>query len=347
MNDRTLATVRSRAPLRLGLGGGGTDVSPYSETHGGLVLNATIDKYAYATLEPRTDGRVSFVAADRGLSGVYDPQHLDGDDQLALHKGVYKRIVHQFNGGQALSLTVTTMSDVPPGSGLGSSSTLVVAMVKAFVELLNLPLGEYDVAHLAYEIERIDAGLNGGKQDQYAATFGGFNFMEFGANDRVIVNPLRVKKWIISELESSLMLYHTGVSRESAAIIDEQSARVRSGRQDSVAAMHELKQDAVHMKEALLRGDIQQFASGLGRSWEAKKKMADGISNAGIDAIVRAAMDAGAYSGKVSGAGGGGFVMLMVEPTRRMHVLKALNGFDGEFVGCHFVKHGTEGWRVG
>lgn len=338
--------IRSRAPLRLGLGGGGTDVSPYSDTYGGLVLNATIDKYAYATIEPRKDGRVAFVAADRGVRGEYSPDALDEDDQLALHKGVYRRILRQFNGGRPLALTVTTTSDVPPGSGLGSSSTLVVAMVKAFVELLNLPLGEYEVAHLAFEIERLDVGLNGGKQDQYAATFGGFNFIEFGANDKVVVNPLRVKNWIISELESSLLLYYTGVSRESAAIIDEQSARVKSGKSDSIDAMHELKADAVHMKEALLKGEVREFANHLGRSWEVKKRMADRISNALIDKLVTTALGAGAYSGKVSGAGGGGFVMFMVNPTQRSGVMNALAEFPGEFMGCHFVKHGTEGWRV-
>lgn len=346
MNSFTNMTVRSRAPLRLGLGGGGTDVSPYSDTYGGLVLNATIDKYACATIEPRDDGRVAFVAADRGINGEYAPDALDVDDKLALHKGVYRRIVRQFNAGQPLSLTITTSSDVPPGSGLGSSSTLVVAMVKAFVELLNLPLGEYEVAHLAFEIERIDVGLNGGKQDQYAATFGGFNFIEFGADDKVIVNPLRVKNWIISELESSLLLYYTGVSRDSAAIIDEQSAKVKASNADSLDAMHTLKGDAICMKEALLKGEVREFANYLGRSWEAKKRMAGGISNAGIDALVSAARAAGAYAGKVSGAGGGGFIMFMVEPTRRVEVINALSDSPGEFMGCHFVKHGTEGWRV-
>jgi len=338
--------VRARAPLRLGLAGGGTDVSPYSDLYNGVVLNATIDKYAYAIIEIRDDGKVQFTAADHGVSETHDEQTLNYSGRLALHQGVYLRIMRDFNGGKTIPLTLTTMCDVPAGSGLGSSSTLVVAMLKAFVELLNLPLGEYEIAHLAYEIERIDIGLNGGKQDQYAATFGGFNFIEFGPHDKVIVNPLRIKNWIISELESSLLLYYTGASRESAEIIDMQVKNVEGGNIKSIDAMHNLKIEAVHMKECLLKGDIHQFGEAMERSWQAKKGMAASISNASIDEMYESAMHAGAYAGKISGAGGGGFMMLLVDPTNRAYVLNSMNQFPGYFIPCHFVKHGTEGWRI-
>lgn len=338
---------RSKAPLRLGLAGGGTDVFPYSDEYGGYVLNATIDMYAYCTIEVTTGNQLSFYAADRDeLFECESRSCLELDGILDLHKGIYNRIVKQFNNGEPLSFKMTTYSDAPAGSGLGSSSTMVVAILKVFVEWLNLPLGEYDVAHLAYEIERMDVGLSGGKQDQYAATFGGFNFIEFYSEDRVIVNPLRVKNWIINELENSMILYYTGVSRESAKIIEEQTKNTIEKNSKSLEAMHELKADALLMKEAILKGDIKTFAKYLGKSWEAKKRMASSISNSYLDEIYDVAIRAGAYAGKVSGAGGGGFMMFIVDPVRRIAVSKALHELSGQVMNFHFVKHGTQGWRV-
>ena len=241
---------------------------------------------------------------------------------------------------------MTTYSDAVPGSGLGSSSTLVVAMIKAFTEWLNLPLGDYDIAQLAYQIERIDAGLSGGRQDQYAATFGGVNFVEFYPDERVIVNPLRVKRWVINELENSFVLFYTGSSRESAKIIDEQIRNTNQKNKRSVDAMLELKADAVIMKESLLKGDFLTFATYLGKSWEAKKKMADAISNPTIDAIYQIALAAGAYSGKVSGAGGGGFMMFMCDPAQRIRLINALNQQEGQVMNFHFTKLGTQAWRI-
>ncbi len=338
--------VRSRAPLRLGLAGGGTDVSPYCDEHGGAVLNVTIDLYAYTILEPSDDGRVRCVASDldQAWEGMADGG-MEGCP-LVLHRAVYRRIVRDFNGGRPLPCTMTTFCDAPPGSGLGTSSTMVVSLVKAFVEWLNLPLGEYEIAHLAFEIERIDAGLGGGRQDQYAATFGGVNFMEFHPEDRVIVNPLRIKNWIISEMETSLVLFDSGVSRSSARIIQEQTDNLTRHGGTTLDAMHAIKQDAYVMKECLLRGDFDRFASCMRRSWDSKKRLADNVTTGHIDGVVQAAMDAGARAGKVSGAGGGGFVTLLVRPERRMDVIRALQQQDGRVMTCHFTRHGTEGWKI-
>jgi D-glycero-alpha-D-manno-heptose-7-phosphate kinase len=340
--------IRARAPLRLGLAGGGTDVSPYCDRYGGLVLNATIDKYAYSVLQPGKDGDgVRFVAADKQeeWSGEAAPEApLDG--RLDLHKGVYNRIVREFNGGRPLPLTLTTHTDAPPGSGLGSSSTLVVSMIKAFVEWLNLPLGEYDIARLAYEIERKDVGLSGGRQDQYAATFGGFNFMEFHPQERVVVNPLRIKNWIISELEASLLLYFGGVSRDSARIIDEQTRNVQRDDNAAIDAMHALKQESVAMKESLLKGDFDGLVASMEAGWEAKKRMAKSISNPQIEASYELARQAGMRAGKISGAGGGGFMMMLVDPVRRMDVIRALSTTQGQIFNCHFTEIGTQGWKI-
>ncbi|WP_042262221.1 GHMP family kinase ATP-binding protein [Paraburkholderia heleia] len=339
-------TVRARAPLRLGLAGGGTDVSPYSDDFGGLVLNATIDKFAYATITPRQDGIVELVAADNSVhwSGTATAS-LDLVKGLELHVGVYNRIVRDYNAGEPLSVHVTTHSEAPPGSGLGSSSTMVVALVHAFVEYLQIPLGEYDIAQLAHDIERVDLAFAGGKQDQYAATFGGFNFMEF-YKDRVIVNPLRVKHSVRAELESSLVLFYTGVSRESARIIQQQTDSVKSGNSTSLDALHRVKEEAVKMKEAILKGDFDSFAESMRLSWISKKLMATSISNASIDAIYDAAIAAGARAGKVSGAGGGGFMMFIVDPTKRPDVIRALEQFNGQVFTCNFTEHGAYSWRT-
>lgn len=339
--------IRARAPLRLGLAGGGTDVSPYCDRYGGLVLNATIDKYAYTTIQPAENGKVHFVAADRQETWEGSAlSELTLDRKLDLHKGVYNRIVREFNGGEPLPMALTTYSDAPPGSGLGSSSTLVVSMVKAFVEWLNLPLGEYDIAHLAYEIERVEVGLSGGRQDQYAATFGGFNFMEFHDDDRVVVNPLRIKNWIISELEASLLLYFGGVSRQSAEIIDEQANNVRSNDSQAIEATHALKQEAIQMKEGLLKGDFDSLVNSMEAGWAAKKRMAKCISNPQIEESYELAKQAGMQAGKISGAGGGGFMMLLVDPAKRMNVIRALSQTEGQIYSCHFTKYGTEGWKI-
>jgi len=215
------------------------------------------------------------------------------------------------------------------------------------VEWLNLPLGEYEIAHLAYEIERIDAGLSGGRQDQYAATFGGVNFMEFHPQDRVIVNPLRVKNWIMSEFETSLVLFNSGVSRSSASIIEEQTANLtNSTNSTTLDAMHAIKADAIGMKECLLKGDFVGFASLMRKSWEAKKRLAGSVSNSRIDQVVEAALGAGALAGKVSGAGGGGFITFLVNPSRRVSVIRALEREQGQVMRCHYTRYGSEGWKI-
>jgi len=339
--------IRSRAPLRLGFGGGGTDISSFCDAHGGYVINAAIDKYAYATIQITNNKQINFVATDQKKSYSYDYEaSLPLNGELDLHKATYNRCIQEFNNGNPISLTLTTYADVPPGSGLGSSSTLVVAMVKAFVELLNVPLSEYEIAHLAYEIERHDAGLNGGKQDQYAAAFGGFNFIEFYANNRVVVNPLRIKNWILCELEASLLLFYTGISRTSATIIDEQTKNIKNHDEQSINAMHSLKQDAVAMKESILKGDFKTFGQSLDASWQSKKSTAHNVTNDNIDMIYDAAKLAGAKAGKISGAGGGGFMMLYVEPLKRTEVINTLNQFSGIVSNCHFTKHGCQAWRV-
>ncbi len=339
--------IRARAPLRLGLAGGGTDVSPFCDVHGGCVLNATIDRYAYAVIKTLDEPLVRFVSTDQQKTTVFPlAANLALDGELDLHKAVYNEIVRTFNGGRPLALELSTFCDAPAGSGLGSSSTLVVAMLKAFVELLNIPLDDYAQSHLAYKIERVDCGLQGGRQDQYAATFGGFNFMEFYANDRAVINPLRIKSNFICELEASLVLFYTGVSRESARIIADQSANVASGSVVAIEAMQAIKREAMTMKECLLKGDFAGIVESMREGWESKKRSARTVSNSHIEEIYESACAAGALAGKVSGAGGGGFMMFFTPPDKRMDLIRSLNRFEGQVSNCHFTKHGTQSWRV-
>jgi D-glycero-alpha-D-manno-heptose-7-phosphate kinase len=342
-----MSVVRARAPLRLGLAGGGTDVSPYCDRHGGYVLNSAIDRYAYAVIETIDEPIVWFLATDQESELVTAAESaLTLDGKLDLHKAVYNRMVQQFNGGRPMRVALTTFCDAPAGSGLGSSSTLVVAMVRAFSELLNLPLDDHTIAKIAYQIERVDCGLQGGRQDQYSATFGGFNFMEFYADDRAVINPLRIKNWIICELEASLILYFTGVSRESAHIIADQSSNVRAGVVDAVEAMHGIKREALAMKECLLRGDFPGIVESMRAGWENKKRSAATVSNPHIDGVYDAAIRAGALAGKVSGAGGGGFMWFFVPTEKRMDVIRTLTAFGGQVSNCHFTKHGSQAWRI-
>ncbi|MFN7900424.1 MAG: dehydrogenase [Synechococcaceae cyanobacterium] len=311
------------------------------------MLNTTIDRYAYAVIRTLDRPIIRLVASDRQIEAELDAtQCLELCGELDLHKSVYNYFVKNFNEGSPLPLELTTFCDAPVGSGLGASSTLVVAMIRAFVELLNAPLDDYAIAHLAFHIERVECGLQGGRQDQYSATFGGFNFMEFHAEQKTVVTPLRIKDWVLCELEASLVLFYTGVSRESAAIISEQSAGVASGDARAIDAIHGIKQEALVMKESLLRGDFGRLVESMRVGWENKKRSAHTVSNRHLEQVFESAIDAGALAGKASGAGGGGFMLFFVPTEKRMSVIRALSGFKGEVRNCHFTEQGAQAWRV-
>ena len=340
-------TVRGRAPLRLGLAGGGTDVSPYTDTFGGRILNATIDKYAYAYAERIGDG-VEFHSPDRQTAGRADIDDLDSLlEGFGLHVATYKRMMAEFNDGERIPIRLSTQVDAPPGSGLGSSSTLVVALVTALAELLQASLGRYEIARLAWEIEREDLGLAGGWQDQYAATFGGFNYMESRPGGRIVVNPLRVRREVMAELEASLLLYFGGVSRSSAAVIAEQQRNIVHGDSNALEATHMLKAEAETMKDLLLIGDLPGLANTMRATWEAKKRLASQISTPAIEKAYSVADAHGMLAGKVSGAGGGGFILLLVDPARRFEMARSLElECGGQVMTCHFTEHGAESWRA-
>lgn len=341
--------IRARAPLRLGLAGGGTDIESYSSQHGGCVLNATINKYAYATLRTLKTTRVIFWAQDLGVSDEFEIINgiLSGNNGvLILHRTIYDYFMKNHNNGKLLPLELHTFCEVPAGSGLGSSSTLVVAMIRTYVELLNLPFDDYLVAQIAYYIERKLCNLEGGMQDQYAASFGGFNFIEFYETQRVIVNPLRIKNWIICELEASLIMYYTGTSRQSSEIIADQNNNIKNKDSKVIDSMHCVKREAISMKNSLLKGDFSGIVDSMQKGWKNKKNLSNHITNPHIEEIYDSAISAGALAGKVSGAGGGGFMFFFVPPANRIEVVSALGKFDGVVESCQFTSHGTQAWKL-
>lgn len=333
--------IRSRAPLRISFGGGGTDVAPYCDERGGLVLNATINRYAYVTIIPNDTGIIRLRSLDYNHEVIYsaDADVPPFDFQMDLAKGVIKRLEDSHGRG----FDLFTHTDCPPGSGLGASSTMMVALIGAFNSWFDLGMDTYQIAQLAFDIERHDLGIKGGKQDQYCAAFGGFNFMEFG-KDAVRVNPLTIPDVWISELEYSLVLAYTGTSRESSKIIASQIENFSRKDHDSTVAMDRTRQMAIDMKEELVQGRFSNFGRLLHEAWQAKKGMSDNISNSHIDRLYDAARKAGALGGKISGAGGGGFMYFFTDFDKRRDVEEALSAEGAEIVHFGFSRHGVQTW---
>lgn len=332
--------VRAKAPLRISFGGGGTDVPPYPEEKGGAVLSATIDKYAYCSLTVRDDKLVNVTSLDYDLVTKYPVNDkLEYDGKLDLVKAATK--VMEIENGVDLFLH----SDMPPGSGLGTSSTMTVALVGALGHWLKLPFVEYDVAELAYRIERQEAGIKGGKQDQYAASFGGFNFIEF-LGKTTVVNPLRVKNEILNELQYRLMLCYTGKTRLSAGIIDDQVRGYTENREGVVHALDETRKLAINMKNALLLGQIDEFGTLLHQGWQSKKRFSTRITDPNIDKLYDVARQNGALGGKLLGAGGGGYLLLLCEFDKRHILARKLEEHGGKVVNFAFEFNGLQTWKV-
>lgn len=332
--------IRSKTPLRISFGGGGTDVSPYPERKGGATLSTTIDKYCYCTLVTRSDNSINVRSLDYDtLIKYHADDELRYDGKLDLVKATTK--IMEVKNGFDLFLH----SDAPPGSGLGTSSALVVALVGAFKDCLRLPLTNYDIAELAYRIEREEAGIKGGKQDQYATTFGGFNFIEF-LGKQAVVNPLRIKKDTLNELEYRLMLCYTGKTRLSAGIIDDQVRRYVQAEEDVVQALDQTKELAIAMKNALLLGKINEFGSLLHEAWCAKKKFSPKVTDPNIDELYELARQNGAIGGKLLGAGGGGYLLFLCKFDKRHIVAEKLERAGGKITNFAFDFEGMQSWEI-
>jgi D-glycero-alpha-D-manno-heptose-7-phosphate kinase len=334
--------IRAKAPLRVSFAGGGTDVPPFPQDEGGCVLSATINRYAWGTLRVRADEKVCINSLDLGLSLSYSSHRdLVYDGQIDLAKAAILRLA----GDPLSGLDLFLHTDAPPGSGLGSSSAMMVTLVGLLKELRTLPLTDYEVAELAYEIERVDLGIQGGLQDQYAAAFGGFNFIEFLA-DRVIVNSLKISPTILNELEYNLILCDTRKVRLSSSIIEDQVARYQGRDADTLAALVEIKRLTVEMKNALLRGRLETFGELLHEEWKQKKRMSSRISTPELDELYGLARTEGAIGGKITGAGGGGFMILYCPFERKHRIEDVLREHGCDIHHLAFEPLGLQTWRV-
>jgi D-glycero-alpha-D-manno-heptose-7-phosphate kinase len=333
--------IRSRSPVRISFAGGGTDVSPYTEDHGGCVINAAINKYAYATLELRDDNKIHFKSSDYNKEltfGSINDMKYDGD--LDLFKSVVK---HYKKSGINLSLRV----EAPPRSGLGSSGSAFASLIGLFNHLKREhALTDYEIAELAYDLERKELKNPGGRQDQYVTVFGGINFIEFKGNDFVRVNPLKLSKNTIYELEKNLVIVNVGIRKQSGDIISDQTKRYKENKEEVIRALQKNKEFAIEMKKALLRNDLNSFGKLLHNAWEEKKKYSSMISNDRIDNFYNKAKAAGAIGGKVSGAGGGGHMLFYCKPNTEITVANVLEKLGAKIVPFTFDFKGLQTWEV-
>lgn len=310
----------ARAPVRISLAGGGTDLPAYYDRYGGVVINTTIDKYFYVFLRVYDGDSLQITSSDYSTFYRHDPEAMAEppvDDIL----GLPRMILHYFGIHHGLSMFLA--SEIPPGTGLGSSSTVTVAIIKALSAACGQSLSKGELAELACHIEIKEMGMPIGKQDQYAAAFGGLNEIEFTATG-CRVTPLNLPWEVYQELQASLMLFFTGHSRNSAAILKRQTEASRRSSSSTVEALHRVKAMVGDVKRCLLRGDLRGFGELLHENWIQKKRFAPGVSNELIDESYEAARRLGAVGGKITGAGGGGFLMLYCEPAHQGAVTEAL-----------------------
>jgi D-glycero-alpha-D-manno-heptose-7-phosphate kinase len=333
-------TIRAKAPLRISFCGGGTDVDPFPRDKGGAVLSATIDKFAYASLIETSTRQVHIRSLDYDVVARY---HIDEVPPFNGELDLSKAVIRHFAPKKGLDLFLH--SDAPPGSGLGSSSTMTVAMVGVFKHWQNWPLTDYEIAELTYQIERIELQIAGGKQDQYAATFGGFNFIEF-YDKVVIVNPLRIKDAIINELEYNLLLCYTGKTRLSANIVANQTRSYQEGKPEVVDALDQMKILTIEMKNCLLRGKLDDFGHLLHTAWLHKKHLDANISTSQIDLLYETGRKKGALGGKILGAGGGGYLLFYCPFQKKHHVAEALEKAGGQVVKFSFESRGLQIWET-
>jgi len=331
--------IRARAPLRVSYAGGGTDVPPYPGLMGGVVLSSTIQNYAYCSITPRSDDKISVTREDQDVRyGPETLQDLKGGGEVEFVRAVAKRF------GTDQGFDASLRYDALPGTGLGSSSALCVSLIGAFREWKGNSMTDYDIANLAYDVERKDVGIPGGMQDQYASTFGGFNLIEF-KKEANIVNALRIKRETLNELEYNSLLCFTGTTRRSGGILQRQIESYEHRNPEIMQALQRMKELTLQMKDFLLTGNLRNFAEMLNAEWDIKKKLDQAISTEDVEKLLHAATVNGAIGGKLLGAGGGGFLFLYCDSGKRVHVEKAVESLGAKAFPVRFDEDGLQTWR--
>jgi D-glycero-alpha-D-manno-heptose-7-phosphate kinase len=343
--------IRSRAPMRVSFGGGGSEIDPYMKTYGGRVMNSTISMYAHTLLSEIDGENLEIESADANermlipVNSYLEIRLEDAPKACLLTIAVLHYFSQEFGVKLDRGVRISTYSDAPVGSGLGASSTMTVAIVHTLFEYFRLPVDPYNLAIVAHKVEREYLGLAGGIQDHFCAAFGGFNFMEFGPSDHLLINPLRIKRETLFELESSLMLIYTGTSRDSGKIIEGQISAMNNRVSETNETLTQIANNAKEIKSAILKWDLVEFSRLLTEGWEFKKSMTSTISNEHIDDLESTCVEAGALGVKLCGAGGGGYLLVAIKPENRPFLIKSLNFKKEDTTSITFVEHGSEVWN--
>jgi D-glycero-alpha-D-manno-heptose-7-phosphate kinase len=329
-----------RSPVRISFGGGGTDLPAYYERYGGAVISAAINKYFYTVLRKRNDGLIQVISSDlRACETWQNIARMDlGGTDLEIPLAVLKQV------GCDISVDLFLSSEIPPGTGLGSSAAVCVNVLKTITTYLHRSCSSYELAEQAYDIARNVLGKHVGKQDEYASAIGGLNFLRFERDGRVEVEALNLDPRILSRLQSNLMLFFTGTAHHSWTILRDQEKASSKPAGKAVEALHEIRGLADRMRDVLMAGDLRAFGLLLDEGWQAKKRVSEGISNARIDELYASARQNGALGGKITGAGGGGFLLLYCETPDQQRVREAFRAFgiremafDFDFQGAQVI----------
>lgn len=347
-------SVKSRAPMRVSFAGGGSDIPAFYHKFGGAVVNAAINVYAYTEINLNAENKVVFDAKDLGQVDKFDLDDIAPDSEatsktLLLHGSVYRWMMQKYNNGEPLPLSVSSFCEAPIGSGLGGSSALCVSLVKAFVEFFKAPVDDYELFEIAYHIERVICSINGGKQDQVASAFGGFNYTRFERDESVVVTRLRLRNWIINELESCSLLYFSGLHRDSSPRIKEQIKKLNgseSDRENDLLCF--MRDQSTEIKQHLIEGRFTKLYQAVNDGFEAKKKFDPTGVTTELRDILETARSFGAFASRVCGAGGGGYVLIFAPMVSRLKISETLTGkFGGYVTPFKFTSSGCHSWTTG